>query len=117
MLGVTLFPLALKRSGEVKLLPLVRGTLGALDAQLGITKEVRGVGHGDGIFGLLREGKDAGDVGNEGVERLVGDRRILEIEEADVDQSMAKLVNEGRASRRVGQEGVVQDRDRLKGHG
>lgn len=114
MLGITLLPIALERSTKVELLTLVGGTPCALNTELGVAKEMRRIGHDDAILDLLREGKNAGDIGYEGVKRFVGDRRVLEVEEANVHQSMTKLIDEGRMGGGIGQEGIIQNGDGLK---
>ncbi len=76
----------LERRRKVELLALVRGAPGALDAEAVVAKEVGRVGHPESVLALLRQRKEAGQVGDHLVEEGRGYRRMLEVEEADVDE-------------------------------
>ncbi len=76
----------LERRRKVELLALVRGAPGALDTEAGVAEEVGRVGHPERVLALLRQRKEAVQVGDHLVEEGGGYRRVLEVEEANVDE-------------------------------
>jgi hypothetical protein len=96
-------PLILERRRKIKLLALVRGTFGHLNAEAGIPEEVGRVGHAQRVLAFLREPKDAGQVRGHLVEEGIGDRWVLEVEEADVDEGVSELLDKDGPSVRGGE--------------
>jgi len=75
------------------LLTLVRSAFGPLNAKAGIPKKVRRVGHAQRVFTFLWECKCAGKARDHLVEEGVGDRCVLEVEEADIEEGMLELLD------------------------
>ena len=79
------------------------------------------VGHAKRVLAFLRQREEAGQVRDYLVDEGGGDRRVLEVEEADVDKRVLQLLDEGGAGGGRGEEVVVERRDSREvgcgGHG
>lgn len=72
---------------------------------------MRGVGHDDLVFCLLREIEETWDVADKIIDDVLWYGVVLQVEKADVDECMSKLVDElGFVSRVMG-ESKVEDGD------
>ena len=93
------------------MLALVRRAFGHLDAEAGIPEEVGRVGHAQRVLALLREPKDPGQVRDHLVKEGIGDRGVLEVEEADVEEGVLKLLDKVGSSVCGGEQLIVQSWD------
>ena len=69
------------------------------------------IGHAQRVLALLREPKDPRQVRDHVVKEGIGDRRVLEVEEADVEEGVLKLLDEVGPSVRRGEQCIIQNWD------
>lgn len=98
MFGLAWLPFTFEWCSKIELLSLIRGTPGTFDSQLRVAEEMRRVGHRKSILLLLWEGEESRDVRKQRIKGLVGNWRVLEIQEADIYKSMTELIDKSRAS-------------------